>query len=63
MGRGASLGLKVPDDVAIVGYDDVVFVELATAPLTSVRQPTYEFGSTAARLLLDKFQTGPRTKM
>jgi LacI family transcriptional regulator len=45
-------GIKVPDDIAVVGYDDVPFAaELATS-LTTVRQPTYQLGHTAAALLL-----------
>lgn len=45
-------GIKVPDDIAIVGYDDVPFAsELATA-LTTVRQPTYQLGHAAGGLLL-----------
>ncbi|MEU4626883.1 LacI family DNA-binding transcriptional regulator [Actinoplanes sp. NPDC023801] len=45
-------GVKVPDDIAVVGYDDVPFAaELATS-LTTVRQPTYELGHAAAGILL-----------
>ncbi|MBW3068509.1 LacI family transcriptional regulator [Actinomyces sp. 432] len=45
-------GLSIPDDVAIVGYDDIsVAAELIT-PLTSVRQPMREMGAAAADLLL-----------
>lgn len=47
-------GLRVPDDIAIVGYDDVAFAGLAFVPLTSVRQPAYELGYRAAQLLLDE---------
>jgi LacI family transcriptional regulator len=55
-------GLSVPKDVAIVGYDDVVFAELASVPLTSVRQPIYELGFNAAKLLLDEVAKGSRHK-
>lgn len=45
-------GLSIPQDVAIVGYDDIsVAAELIT-PLTSVRQPMRDLGATAAELLL-----------
>lgn len=47
-------GLSVPKDIAIVGYDDVAFAELATVPLTSVRQPIYDLGFNAAHLLLSE---------
>jgi LacI family transcriptional regulator len=45
-------GLSVPDDVAVVGYDDVEFAPMLSTPLTSVRQPMYKLGHTAASLLL-----------
>ena len=45
-------GLSVPDDVAVVGYDDVEFAPMLSPPLTSVRQPMYKLGHTAASLLL-----------
>lgn len=45
-------GLSVPDDVAVVGYDDVEFAAMLSTPLTSVRQPKYRLGQAAAELLL-----------
>jgi len=45
-------GLSVPDDVSVVGYDDVEFAAMLSTPLTSVRQPMYELGHTATSLLL-----------
>ncbi|HEX6685032.1 MAG TPA: LacI family DNA-binding transcriptional regulator [Candidatus Limnocylindrales bacterium] len=47
-------GLRVPHDVAIVGYDDIDFASAATVPLTSVRQPRELLGRTAAQLLLEE---------
>ena len=47
-----SRGLTVPSDVAIVGYDDIVFAREMTVPLTSVRQPMHELGWTAVEMLL-----------
>ncbi len=47
-------GLRLPDDVALIGYDDVPFAALAFVPLTSVRQPSYDIGHRAAELLLDE---------
>jgi LacI family transcriptional regulator len=49
-----TLGLRVPDDLAIVGYDDIDFAAAAAVPLTSVRQPRRQLGTTAAELLLDE---------
>jgi LacI family transcriptional regulator len=47
-------GRRLPDDVAVVGYDDVPFAAMAFVPLTSIRQPAYEIGLRAAELLLDE---------
>jgi LacI family transcriptional regulator len=44
--------LVVPDDIAIVGYDDIDFASAAVVPLTSIRQPSALIGSTAVDLLL-----------
>jgi LacI family transcriptional regulator, galactose operon repressor len=49
-----SLGIRVPDDLAIIGYDDIEFAAAAAVPLTSVRQPRQLLGRTAAELLLDE---------
>jgi LacI family transcriptional regulator len=46
--------LHVPNDIAIVGYDDIEFAAAATVPLSSVRQPREQLGRTAAELLLDE---------
>lgn len=45
-------GLRVPDDVALIGYDDIAFASAAAVPLSSIRQPSHEIGSTAMDLLL-----------
>ena len=47
-------GVRVPDDVAIVGYDDILFAAAAAVPLTSIRQPRNQLGRRAAELLLDE---------
>ncbi|WP_443042140.1 substrate-binding domain-containing protein [Streptomyces sp. B21-105] len=46
-------GLWVPQDVAVVGFDDVEMASYAYPALTTVRQPMREMGEAAARLLLD----------
>ncbi|CAM3286813.1 LacI family DNA-binding transcriptional regulator [Occultella aeris] len=51
--------VRVPDDLAVVGYDDIPFAAGAAVPLTSVRQPIREMGEVAAKLLLAEIETGP----
>jgi LacI family transcriptional regulator len=46
--------IRVPDDVAIVGYDDIEFAAAAAVPLSSVRQPRHQIGRTAAQQLLEE---------
>jgi LacI family transcriptional regulator len=54
-----TLGLAVPDDVAIVGYDDIEFAAAAAVPLSSVSQPRRQLGARAAELLLEESAAGP----
>ncbi|MET7750585.1 LacI family DNA-binding transcriptional regulator [Micromonospora sp. NPDC005367] len=51
-------GLRVPADIAIVGYDDIEFAAAAAVPLSSVRQPREQLGRTAAELLLEEAEHG-----
>lgn len=44
--------LSIPDDIAVVGYDDIHFAAELMTPLTSVRQPMHQLGWTAVDLLL-----------
>ncbi|NOX38268.1 MAG: LacI family transcriptional regulator [Calditrichaeota bacterium] len=46
-------GLRIPEDIAIVGFSDDIRAALMPAPLTTVRQPAYEVGRRAARKLID----------
>jgi len=60
---GALLALRqrhidVPTGMALVGYDDVEFAAALAPPLTTVRQPSFEMGAAAARLLLEPEQQG-----
>ena len=52
-------GFAVPDDMAIVGYDDIEFAAAAAVPLSSVRKPRYELGRRAAELLLEEASDQP----
>jgi LacI family transcriptional regulator len=52
-------GIRVPGDIAIVGYDDIEFARQVLVPLTSIRQPAYEMGRAAAELLTDQLSGTP----
>ncbi|MTE24311.1 LacI family DNA-binding transcriptional regulator [Microbacterium sp. ZXX196] len=43
--------VRIPEDVALIGYDDIAFAQSAVVPLTSIRQPAHLIGSTALALL------------
>ncbi|MFE6970191.1 LacI family DNA-binding transcriptional regulator [Isoptericola sp. NPDC057653] len=45
-------GVRVPEDVAVVGYDDIPFATTGAVPLTTVRQPARAIGTAAAEILL-----------
>ncbi|WP_027955949.1 LacI family DNA-binding transcriptional regulator [Halobacillus kuroshimensis] len=49
-------GLRVPEDLAIIGIDDVSFASFYTPSITTVAQPTFKMGRMGAELLLDKIE-------
>ncbi|GAA5049873.1 LacI family transcriptional regulator [Thermocatellispora tengchongensis] len=55
-----ALGLRIPGDVALIGYDDIAYAAGAAVPLSSVRQPREELGRVAAELLLEEIDEGER---
>ena len=54
----AERGRRVPDDVAVVGYDDLGVAERTSPPLTTVRQSIDEMAERATRLLLEQLDEG-----
>ena len=47
-----NLGMKIPDDISIIGFDDFKTSELLNPPLTAVVQPAYEFGEVGINTLI-----------
>ena len=47
-------GIRIPDEISIIGYDDIEFAPSAAVPLTSIAQPAYQLGTVAAQLLLSE---------
>lgn len=54
-------GLRIPDDMALVGFSDNPIDSMIDPPLTTVRQPAYEIGETATRLLIDQIENPDTT--
>ena len=49
-------GLRIPDDISVVGFDDIQSAAYINPPLTTVRQPLIKMGEMAARTLLDRIE-------
>jgi LacI family transcriptional regulator len=56
MQAAAARGLRVPDDVSVVGFDDTIEAAIVVPALTTVRQPLAELGRTAVSLLLRQIE-------
>lgn len=55
--RAASaLGMKVPEDISVAGFDGLLYDLVAEKPLTTVRQPVYEVGRMLARRMLERIK-------
>jgi LacI family repressor for deo operon, udp, cdd, tsx, nupC, and nupG len=48
-----SRGIRVPDDVSVIGYDDIPVASYVDPPLTTIRQPMREVGAAAATIVID----------
>ena len=61
-----AMGFRVPEDISVVGFDDIYLAAYSNPPLTTVRQPKYEMGQLATKLLLERIQDPdlpPRTPL
>lgn len=47
-------GLRIPEDISIVGFDNIFASQYSTPPLTTIKQPIFQMGKAAAELLLNK---------
>jgi LacI family transcriptional regulator len=55
------IGMRIPDDFALVGFDDLNIAAQLTPPLTTIRQPVFEKGACAANLLIDLIEEKVKT--
>ncbi|MBH0118933.1 LacI family transcriptional regulator [Rhodococcus sp. HM1] len=63
LGVARDLGLSIPDDLAVVGYNDIPVVAQLPVPLTTVRSPAHDIGVAAVRRLLDLVRDGDAESM
>jgi DNA-binding LacI/PurR family transcriptional regulator len=59
LNRLAARGVSVPEEMSVVGFDDIEMSSMTTQPLTTVRMPMEAAGRTAVDLLLDELPPGP----
>jgi LacI family transcriptional regulator len=52
-------GVSIPEDIAVAGYDDLLFSNLVEPPLTTVKQPITEICAKTLEVLFDRIQNGP----
>ncbi|MFD0712632.1 LacI family DNA-binding transcriptional regulator [Paenibacillus sp. GCM10027626] len=52
----ADNGLNVPDDISVMGFDNIEFSRMMSPALTTVKQPNYEMGKLACSMLLDRLR-------
>jgi DNA-binding LacI/PurR family transcriptional regulator len=53
------VGIQVPEELAVIGFDNLANPDYGGVPLTTVEQPRQEIGATAARVLLERIQGRP----
>lgn len=56
MSRLIARGVRVPEDLSVIGFDNIIMSEYATPALTTIMQPAFETGAMATRILLDKIE-------
>jgi DNA-binding LacI/PurR family transcriptional regulator len=58
MAAARDMGLDIPQDVSVAGFDDIDIAAYSNPPLTTVRVPAYEIGRLAVKVILDMAKTG-----
>ena len=53
----ASAGLRIPQDLSVIGFDDIALAAYSNPPLTTIAQPKHQTGELAARLLMERIAT------
>ena len=56
MSQFMSRGLRVPEDVSVIGFDNIIMADYSNPPLTTIRQPAYETGSLATQTIIDRIE-------
>lgn len=62
MRQTGAIGLRIPEDISIVGFDNLRFVEHLAVPLTTVDQPKHEMGRRAAEMLFERINARNQIK-
>jgi DNA-binding LacI/PurR family transcriptional regulator len=51
-------GVRVPEELSVVGFDDIYLASFSTPPLTTIRLPIHEMGKEAMQMLLERIENG-----
>ncbi len=57
-----SRGIRVPEDLSVIGFDNTILAEMTAPPLTTISQPIREMGRRVVELLIDEIQGKKKTK-
>ncbi|MBO7152758.1 MAG: substrate-binding domain-containing protein, partial [Lentisphaeria bacterium] len=52
------LGIRVPEDIAVIGFDDREIAEMTDPPLTTISHPGEEVGEACSKMIIDRIQSG-----
>ncbi len=58
--KANKLGINIPKDLSVIGFDDLMFADMLTPPLTSLRPPVKKIGSEAVHILIDLIQNSEK---